>query len=700
MIQSEFLEIINDLHNGEDLKRGWRYILRKIKKFLNMDGVFFAELLYEDTVRCFSSENYRSPRDVIESSVAFKTILTKKPIVVNDYPNYKFAQQYWLDKGVKRIASVPVIFSEKIFGALQIIRLSEKDITKKDVEILTALSNVISFVLYYRKKTESSEKMLSLMAKEFEFFYSKKLPDFFDRVSLKKWVVEYLRNIMEITDATSIGFVFPEENVFAVLNKERNKVSENFYTKVTDEVRNLALYKIWEKAIGDILSYDELKKLGIEPSFISKGAGIKSALFVPVKYNEEIKVVVGFGYNKKLNIDDDYKLALQNCATHLTFMLLAAKSLSFINSKLVDVEESFLESFVLVMEARDPYTKGHSLRVAYYAKKIIEALGKPIERQKRCYIAGLLHDIGKIGIPDSILMKPGRLTPYEYEIIKHHAEFSYQIIKNIKSLEGITECVRYHHERCDGSGYPEGLKCDEIPHGAKVLAIADVFDAITTDRPYRKRLSPDEALEFLSELRNELDQSILDRVKDTLKESHRMLMDSFENRNFLPEEIDRIRKEMFDRDYMTGLLNRKKFLEEVQKVIADMRRFTMFYFDIRNLSKINHRYSMEIGDKVILFTADALKNVEEVELLARTEPDAFYFIYEGDKEAGLFVYFIKKLVKDRVVERLQKEEMSLESWERVVDYYVSFSEYLPGKTAEDMMYECKQAKKEIEELLI
>ena len=700
MIQSELLEIIDDLHNGEDLKRGWSYILKKIKKFLSVDGVFFAELLYEDTVRCFSSEDYDSPRDVVESSLAFKTILLKKPIIVDDYPDYEYAERYWLERGVKRVASVPVVFNGNVLGALQIINISDKEISDKKIEILTALSNIISFVLYYRKKSESSEKLLTLMVREFEFFYSRKLPDFFDRKSLKRWVIEYLKNMLEITEASLVGFVFPEESIFAVVLKEEGKLSERFFTKPTDEVLNLEFYRIWEKSIGKNLSFEKLKEWEIEPSSLSKRIGIKSALYVPVKYNNEIKVVVGFGYNKKINIDDNYRFALQNCATHLTFMLLAAKNLSFLNSKLIDVEESFLESFVLLIEARDVYTKGHSLRVAYYAKKIAEALGKPIDEQKKCYIAGLLHDIGKIGIPDSILMKPGKLTPYEYEIVKHHAEFSYQIIKDIESLRDVRNCVRFHHERCDGSGYPKGLKCEDIPFGARILAIADVFDAITTDRPYRKRLEVNGALELLFKMEGELDQSIVKRVKDTLKESHEFLKSSFEHRNFLPEEIDLIRKAMFDKDYMTGLLNRRKFLEEVQKVIAQYRRFVMFYFDIKNLSMINHRYSMEVGDKVILYTADALKEVEGVELLARTEPDAFYFIYEGNTEAGLFVYFIKKLVKDRVVERLEKEEMSLESWRKVVDYYVSFSEYLPGKSAEDMMYECKQAKKEIEELLI
>ncbi len=105
------------------------------------------------------------------------------------------------------------------------------------------------------------------------------------------------------------------------------------------------------------------------------------------------------------------------------------------------------------------------------------------------YIAGIVHDIGKIGIPDAILLKSGKLTQEEYKIIKYHSEFSYQIIKDIYKLEQIANFIIYHHERYNGSRYPKGLKGEEIPLGARILTIADSFDAITTLRPYKNAIS-------------------------------------------------------------------------------------------------------------------------------------------------------------------------------------------------------------------
>ena len=697
---SEFLKIIEHLHSGKDREKGWGWLLRELKRALKVESVFFAKVVDESTFECFSSENVKPPPEALKNSIAFHTIRQKRVLRIHDYPQSEYAKDYWVKKGVKSIISVPVMFSGEVFGALQIVSFSDKQVDDDVVEMLKAFANTVSFVLYYRKKTESTDKILNLMVREFEYFYSRRLPDFFDKDALKRWIVNYLKNIMEITDASAVGFGFPKEQIFVAINKKGDGLEERFSTEITEDVKDLILYKIWERSIGDIVSFDNLERYGIEPSKMSLDVGIKSALFVPVKYNNEVVVVLGFGYDKKIHVDHDYKLALQNCATHLTFMLLAAKNLTFLNNELIDVEESFLESFVLVMEARDVYTKGHSLRVAYYASVIGKALGLSKKEQKELYIAGLLHDIGKIGIPDNILLKPGKLSPNEYEIIKNHAEFSYQIIKNIKRFEGIADYVRYHHERCDGSGYPKGLKGKEIPMGARILAIADIFDAVTTTRPYRKKLSVDRALKLLVDMGDALDQDIIEGSMDVLKGAYSEIQGKLEGRDFLPEDIDTIRKRIFTTDYMTGLLRRKQFVKEVEKLIKNYGRFYVFYFDIKNLSYINHVYSMDVGDKIIIYTAEALKELDSVKLLARTEPDAFYFVYDGDIEPGVFVVKLKKFVKSYVVDKLSKEEMDISGWKKAIDYYVSFSEFLPGRSAEDMMYECKQRKKEIEELLL
>lgn len=165
-----------------------------------------------------------------------------------------------------------------------------------------------------------------------------------------------------------------------------------------------------------------------------------------------------------------------------------------------DLEELFFqtaESLAHAIEKRDPYTGGHTQRVTSYGMSIAKYLEiKPIER-KWLRIASVLHDIGKIGIEDQILKKSGNLSPEEFEIIKQHSIMGAEIIEPIRQLRDIVPGIKYHHEKVDGNGYPEGLKGDSIPLLAKIVAVADTYDAMTTDRPYRKALTKDEAFQEL-----------------------------------------------------------------------------------------------------------------------------------------------------------------------------------------------------------
>ena len=147
-----------------------------------------------------------------------------------------------------------------------------------------------------------------------------------------------------------------------------------------------------------------------------------------------------------------------------------------------------IETFTGFIDAKDPYTNGHSKRVAKYTKMIAKEMGYDGEELDRIYYVALLHDCGKIGIPDSILGKPGRLTDEEFEVIKSHAAKGGEILRSFRSLDNVGEGAMYHHERYDGKGYPEGKAGNEIPLIARMICVADSFDAMNTDRVYRKRL--------------------------------------------------------------------------------------------------------------------------------------------------------------------------------------------------------------------
>ncbi len=186
----------------------------------------------------------------------------------------------------------------------------------------------------------------------------------------------------------------------------------------------------------------------------------------------------------------------------------------------LDTSESILISLAEALEAKDFYTRGHSERVA----EIVVLLGRQmgISEHDLDYVrkGSLLHDIGKIGIKESILLKPGKLTEEEMAHIRSHPARGYDICAPLKSLEPCLAIIRSHHERMDGEGYPDGLKADEIPLPAKITAVADAFDAMTTDRPYRKGMSKETALKIFE---NEMESGQWDPavVKSLLEIMHK-----------------------------------------------------------------------------------------------------------------------------------------------------------------------------------
>jgi putative nucleotidyltransferase with HDIG domain len=154
-----------------------------------------------------------------------------------------------------------------------------------------------------------------------------------------------------------------------------------------------------------------------------------------------------------------------------------------------------VDALMLAMEARDKYTEGHSKRVAEISTSIAKQLKYNDWKIEHLKMAALLHDVGKIGVDDHVLNKPGKLTKEEFDTIKTHPQVGYNILKDIKNLESILPIVKSHHERYDGKGYPDGKKAEELSLDVFIIQLADSIDAMTTDRPYRKALKPDEVIE-------------------------------------------------------------------------------------------------------------------------------------------------------------------------------------------------------------
>lgn len=196
--------------------------------------------------------------------------------------------------------------------------------------------------------------------------------------------------------------------------------------------------------------------------------------------------------------------------------MLAVRQLYRTTMELTNVTEELLDLMVAAIEARDPYTSGHSKRVAEVSKIIAASMSLPPAQVERIGVAALLHDVGKIDENFApILAKQGRLTPEEWEIMKRHPIRGAELVGMLTSLRDIVAPVRHHHENWDGTGYPDGIKGEQIPLASRIIMFADTLDAITTDRPYRKALDVEEARrEFIKFRGRQFDPAICDRVVD------------------------------------------------------------------------------------------------------------------------------------------------------------------------------------------
>ncbi len=330
----------------------------------------------------------------------------------------------------------------------------------------------------------------------------------------------------------------------------------------------------------------------------------------------------------------------------------------------------FIKAFVKVLEVRDVYTMGHSERVALYSQKIAEILGMDKKKQYDLYIAGLLHDLGKVAIPDSILLKPGKLSKYEYEVMKLHPLFSYELIKDIGFFKYISIFVKQHHERCDGSGYPDGLKCEEITLEGKILAISDVFDALTTSRPYRKAFSVNKAIEIMKS--EPLDQGILSKVEKHLPDILLKEKNQQETTEIL-DIVEQSRVDLFEKDILTGLYRIKSLIKHLEEKLSSKSDFYLFMVDIKYLKKINYLFGYQVGNELIMKVTQLIKSLEKTEFHSRVGANFFAFIYNGENPVDF---------KNKLVEKLKEIDIKGHKPE----FYVTFLSSAGIKNAEELIY--------------
>lgn len=261
-------------------------------------------------------------------------------------------------------------------------------------------------------------------------------------------------------------------------------------------------------------------------------SNIRSIIGVPIVDTNNIPIAALLVYSRVPNsFGDAEKILFENFAKEISFGLTSLKKQKFLQEviekkdraeeSLSNALRSTIEAMSRTMEWRDPYTAGHQKRVAMIAAAIAGELGWSEEGKQSVYLAGLVHDIGKIAVPSEILTKPSKLNTLETELVRGHVEAGYQILKEIPFPWPISDMIHQHHERLDGSGYPDKLVGEQICAGARVLAVADTIEAMATHRPYRASLGLNAAMDVIRENAGiSLDKEVVDAAFKLMDRDH------------------------------------------------------------------------------------------------------------------------------------------------------------------------------------
>jgi len=319
-----------------------------------------------------------------------------------------------------------------------------------------------------------------------------------------------------------------------------------------------------------------------------------------------------------------------------------------------------LEALVFTIEIRDAYTQGHSKRVAQYAVHLATWMQMNALFLENIYTVGMLHDLGKIGIPDEILLKPGRLNEIEYNLIKLHSTLSEKIIQKIKFFEELLPAVRHHHENFDGSGYPDGLVGDEIPLMSRIIAIVDVFDALTTRRIYRDLIPLEKAMKIMDEelKREKFDPTIYDIFKKNITQLGVLDLNYLSEFNY--PELEERRNSFHFKNPLTNLLNKDALLTLLRKGASKDESAFLAEINIRSFSEYNKTYGLAKGDrllkKVSSFLLKKLGSSQEFQApqshkiyLFHGYADKFYLLEFGFRDVYL------KLRLEKVIKEAQEE---------------------------------------------
>ncbi len=327
--------------------------------------------------------------------------------------------------------------------------------------------------------------------------------------------------------------------------------------------------------------------------------------------------------------------------------------------------EKSLYSMIDLIEQRDTYTAGHSKRVAHYCELIAKEMGYDKEKCTLIHQAGIVHDIGKIETPDAVLLNPKKLNNIEYKLIQEHVDVGYQLLHNIPMFESLADIVNSHHERYDGLGYPNGLKGEEINPLARIMIVADAFDAMTTNRIYKARKTISQAIDELIELsEKQFDPEVVKSAVIALKDV------SIDNSiNQLPKtKLEEERFAYFYKDTLCEVYNQSYLDVVLMKNNLKPVFKNMLILSINNFSSYNKKNGWERGDKLLKEFGNILAKYLEEDLIFRIFGDDFIVISKTLIDSTEVLNMLDKLMVENSLDyKINSIDLNLQKIEKLTD---------------------------------
>ncbi|MCX5858515.1 MAG: GAF domain-containing protein [Proteobacteria bacterium] len=459
------------------------------------------------SVRGFGSEKLKGKKLRIGEGIAGWVTQNGRPYVstqVTSDPLWQKEYAELADFETREILCVPLRIGDQVFGAVEAINKKDRQLlAQEDLENLSSLASQLAIVIQNARLFLESRQQAEQHSELIEV--SALLNSSLDPLVVRKKAMEAATHLMG-AEVGSLLLVDQEkkELYFDVALGDKGDAVKQIRLKIGEGIAGWVAEKDEALLIPDVSKDPRHFRKADQKSTFST----RDMICVPVKAKDKMIGVLQ-AINKQggqIFSQEDLEL-FKSLANQVAIAIDNANLYTEIQRTFLETAEALAES----IEKRDPYTGGHTRRVVFYSWAIAGELGLPKEEMERLRIAAVLHDIGKIGVEDRVLRKEGPLDQEELAQMRRHPEIGAHIVKHIDGLKDVVPGILHHQERFDGKGYPDGIKDGEIPIFARIIAAADTFDAMTSDRPYRKALPDQVALNELKKFAGiQFDQQVVE----------------------------------------------------------------------------------------------------------------------------------------------------------------------------------------------